>query len=95
VIYELVFAGAAKKTYAAIQTQIQNRWGDRSLKKFETKTVKTLATISQSPFIFKSVTENQNIRKGLIHKNCSVFYEVKERHIEILFFWDNRQEPIL
>jgi hypothetical protein len=45
--------------------------------------------------MFKSATENPNIRKGLIHKNCSVFYEVKTDQIEVLFFWDKRQEPIL
>jgi plasmid stabilization system protein ParE len=91
----LIFSRQAKETYAAIQAQLYNRWGDVVLKKFERKTVKTLDLILQSPLMFKSIPDNPNIRKGLIHKNCSVFYEVKPNEIEVLFFWDNRQDPII
>jgi len=94
VSYTLTFSRQAKETYAAIQLQLCNRWGQTVLEKFERKTVKTLDSILQSPLMFKSVMDTPNIRKGLIHKNCSVFYEVKTSEIEILFFWDNRQDPI-
>jgi plasmid stabilization system protein ParE len=95
VTFTLKFSRQAKETYAAIQSQLYNRWGQTVLKKFELKTIKTLDSILQSPLMFKSVTNNPNIRKGLIHKNCSVFYEVKPAEIEVLFFWDNRQDPII
>jgi plasmid stabilization system protein ParE len=91
----LKFSRQAKETYAAIQSQLYNRWGQTVLEKFELRTVKTLDSILQSPLMFKSVADNPNIRKGLIHKNCSVFYEVKPTEIEVLFFWDNRQDPII
>ena len=74
---KLEFSRQAKETYAAIQSQLYNRFGQAVLEKFERKTVKTLDSILQSPLMFKSITDNLNIRKGLIHKNCSVFYEVK------------------
>ena len=93
--FTLTFSRQAKETYAAIQSQLYSRFGQAVLEKFERKTVKTLDIILQSPLIFKSVTDNPNIRKGLIHKNCSVFYEVKPNEIELLFFWDNRQDPII
>ena len=44
--------------------------------------------------MFKALSQNENIRKALIHKNCSMFYEIKGHAIMILFFWDNRQDPI-
>lgn len=94
-IYPLVFAQEALETYESIQAQIRDRWGLTILAKFERKTLKTLDQIAKSPFIFKGIPENSNVRKGLINKNCSVFYEIKTDKIEILFFWDNRQEPIL
>jgi plasmid stabilization system protein ParE len=94
VSYTLTFSRQAKETYAAIQSQLYNRWGQTVLEKFERKTVKALDSILQSPLMFKSVMDSPNIRKGLIHKNCSVFYEVKTTEIEVLFFWDNRQDPI-
>ena len=91
----LRFSRQAKETFAAIQSQLNERFGQSVLEKFERKTVKTLDLILQSPLMFKSVADNPNIRKGLIHKNCSVFYEVKPNEIEVLFFWDNRQDPIV
>jgi plasmid stabilization system protein ParE len=95
VSFTLIFAHEARETYEAIQSQIRNRWGETVLAKFERKTLKTFYHIAKSPFIFKEIVENPNVRKGLINKNCSVFYEVKANEIEVLFFWDNRQEPIL
>jgi len=95
VSFTLIFSRQAKETYAAIQSQLYERFGETILTKFERKTVKTLDLILQSPLIFKTIADNPNIRKGLIHKNCSVFYEVKPNEIEVLFFWDNRQDPII
>jgi plasmid stabilization system protein ParE len=90
-----VFSKEALETYAAIQLQLFDRFGDKILKKFEQKTVKTLDLILISPLMFKAVAENPNLRKGIIHQNCSVYYEIKPNFIEVLFFWDNRQEPLL
>ena len=42
----------------------------------------------------KETEFDPNIRIALIKKLSSVFYEVKPDKIEVLFFWDNRQEPI-
>ena len=61
---------------------------------FEKRTRQVLNVIETSPFIFQSISLNNNIRRGFIHRNCSMFYEIKETEIDILFFWDNRQEPV-
>ena len=89
------FSSAAKETYNSIQLQILYRWGSTALAKFEKKTLRTLGLISQTPFIYQAIEGNENLRKAVINKNCSVFYEVKPSEIRILYFWDNRQEPIL
>jgi len=72
----LTFSRQAKETYAAIQSQLYNRWGQTVLEKFERKTVKTLDLILQSPLMFKSITDNPNIRKGLIHKIVLFFIKL-------------------
>jgi hypothetical protein len=92
--YTLVFSIYAVETYDSIKDQTQSRWGDKVTVAFEERTVKVLAGIQSSPLMYQAVANNENIHKGFIHANCSVFYEVKENNIEILFFWDNRQDPI-
>lgn len=45
--------------------------------------------------MFKSTELNINVRVATLNKQCSLFYKVTETTIVLLFFWDNRQEPIL
>ena len=94
-IYTLTFASTAIETYDAVKEQLASRWGDRIVADFEQKVTQVLELIEKSPLIFQSIGSNQSIRKGFVHKNCSVFYEVKGTQIEVLFFWDNRQEPFI
>jgi len=44
--------------------------------------------------MFKASLIEDSVRKGFISKQTSFFYEIHENEIIILFFWDNRQEPM-
>ncbi|MGF7081853.1 type II toxin-antitoxin system RelE/ParE family toxin [Mucilaginibacter sp. UYCu711] len=94
-IYTVIYSPVAIETFDEITKQINNRWGDRYVDEFTQRTIKVIETIRSSPFIFQVIESNVNVRKGVIHKNCSVFYEIRDTTIDILFFWDNRQNPIL
>lgn len=93
--YEIVLTQTAIETYESIFEQIRMGWGDKVADKFEIKMFETLNQISQTPLIFKAISENSSVRKGLVNKNCSFFYEVNSFEIQILFFWDNRQDSLL
>jgi hypothetical protein len=93
--YGIEFSIYAFETYDAITDQLEARWGSKILSDFEGRVTEILTKIQESPFIFQAIDKDQRIRKGVIHGNCSVFYEIKQTEVEILFFWDNRQEPIL
>jgi len=90
---EIVLTPHAKDTLISIISFIQLKWGDKSAAKFVERTYKVLDTIAQQPYIFK-VYQVNNVRKGLITKHTSVIYRVLDDRIEVLFFWDNRQEPV-
>lgn len=91
----VVLSEIALITFDAIAEQVLQRLGTKASLDFKKNTVNTLKLISQNPFIYKQTGFNPNIRIGLIKKVSSVFYEVKADRIEVLFFWDNRQEPML
>ncbi|MCF0071698.1 hypothetical protein LZD49_14560 [Dyadobacter sp. CY261] len=93
--YEVILAPRAVETFDAIYDQITLRFGEKVAKQFNHKVIHILNTISITPFIFKATRENPNVRKGWINKNCSFFYEVAGKQIHVLFFWDNRQEPMM
>lgn len=84
----------AKETFEHTVSQIETKWGVPSAKKFVTGAHKTINIIAIQPYMFKE-SPAENIRQAFITKQTSMFYEVHTFHITILFFWDNRQEPLL
>jgi plasmid stabilization system protein ParE len=93
-IFSVIYSERAIETFDAISEQINQRWGLKPVLEFEYRTLKVIAAIKESPFIFQATESSPNVRKAFIHKNCAMFYEIKSDRIEVLFFWDNRQEPI-
>jgi plasmid stabilization system protein ParE len=93
-VFGIVFSNRANETFDSIQAQLLERWGIATVVKFEERAIKVIEIISNTPFIYQSIEINAEIRKAFIHKNCSLFYKVSGQKIVILFFWDNRQEPI-
>jgi len=91
---EIILTPKAKDTFLATILFIKLKWGNKSAEKFVEKTYAVMDTIAQQPYLFKAYQDN-NVRKGLITKHTSVVYRVLHDRIEILFFWDNRQEPIV
>jgi hypothetical protein len=92
--FEIRFIPEAEETYKDLVNQLQNRWGDQFVGKFEAKVLKCINAISTSPYLYQIVDENTEIRKCLLHKNCSMYYKLNTDNIVIVCFCDNRQDPI-
>ena len=90
---EVVLTPKAKETLFDVIFFIRLKWGDKSAEKFTLETNRVINTIAQQPYIFKAYGET-DVRKGLINKHTSIVYRILQDRIDILFFWDNRQEPI-
>ena len=88
------WADEARETFDIILELIENKWGFLSAQKFIRSTDATITSISHQPYIFKA-SISKNVRKAYIARQTSMFYEIKDDQIVILYFWDNRQEPIL
>lgn len=93
--FNAIFTNEADDTFDSIGNQILERWGESELFKFRVRVYDIVEKLSRSPFMFQAVEGSAEIRKAVIHKNCSVFYKINGQKITLLFFWDNRQEPIL
>lgn len=90
---EVRWTEEAEYTFDHIVTIIQNGWGDQSAVKFRDKTKKTLAVISTQPLSFPE-SGIHLVRKAVITRQTSVFYEVLSDRVMLLYFWDNRQNPL-
>jgi len=84
----------ATETFDSIVLFIEYKWSEKQASVFVRHTEKILSLIREQPYMYKSSIEN-NVRHAVITKQTSMFYEVHDGYITILFFWDNRQEPLL
>jgi plasmid stabilization system protein ParE len=85
----------ADETFEIIVELLDSVWGTKETTKFIKRVNQLLFTIREQPFIFKFSEINLDIKKALISKQTSFFYKIEKDRIIILYFWDNRQEPIL
>jgi plasmid stabilization system protein ParE len=92
---QVFYTPRSKESLESVYMFILDRFGKRSAGKFVSKADKTIDLISQQPFMFKTSTLDEKIRIALITPQCSLFYKVTEKSVHLLFFWDNRQDPIL
>ena len=93
--FEIKFSPKAIKTFDAVVIQLSQRWGDKFVNKFKNKVSKSLDIIADAPFLYPIAPENTGLRKCILHKNCSMFYRINNEFIEVVYFWDNRQDPLI
>jgi len=91
---QVIWAPEAEETFEAIYMYILENWGASASTNFIKKTKRLLKSVSAMPEMFPE-TSYRNVRKAVIVPHSSLFYEVHEKHIGLLFFWDNRQEPMV
>lgn len=90
---EIRWSTNSEVTFRAIYLFIRSQWGVTIAKEIKLKIFKVLDQILKHPFLFQE-SRIINVRKAVITKYTSLYYEVFEDHILLVYFWDNRQQPI-
>ena len=86
---QIIWSKNAQITFEAVVVYLEDNFGVNIA-----KTNSSIQVIASFPNLYKAISLKQNVRKATISKICSFYYEVNEDTIVILYFWDNRQEPI-
>ena len=91
-IYNIIWSPKAKDTYYQILEYLESNWLDREVSDFINRTEEVLSFITANPSQYiKSI--KADIHKCVLVKQVSLFYRIKPGAIELLLFWDNRQDP--
>jgi len=74
---------------------LELHWTNREIENFINDTDAIIESIKQNPYLFTASEKENTIRKGMVNSIVSVFYRVRhaEGEIDILLFWDGRQNP--
>lgn len=88
----ITITGEAQRQLAQIVDYLNSEWSSRVRDNFLDKIETAVRTISQLPFAFPEAPNLPGVRRCVAHKLTSIYYRVKTDEIEILAFWDNRQD---
>lgn len=83
----------AEKTFDKVIAYLLRDWSEKEVQNFVGKTNKVIGQISEKPRMFPS-SKKVNIHSALITKQNNLLYKINGNgQIDLLFFWDNRQNP--
>ena len=83
------------KSYLKIITYLSKNWTEKEIDKFVAQSTNTIERIEHNPYMYQATNERKNVRKGFVNKLVTLYYKIrpKKNEIELLVFWQNRQNP--
>jgi hypothetical protein len=90
--YKIVWTTEADQTYQQILEYLQAKWTEREIYNFITRTETILFFISQNPLQY-SYSKKNDVNKCVVRKQVSLYYQIKQDTVELISFWDTRQDP--
>ena len=82
----------SKATYLKILEYLEENWTHKEVKNFVEKTNKVLFLILKNPEMYP-LSKKRNIHKCVLTKQISFYYQVQEKEITLVTFFDNRENP--
>jgi plasmid stabilization system protein ParE len=90
---EIVWTEKADETFDEIADWIEERFTQKEVDTFVLTTYEVLDNIEEFPKSYPMSKTLKRVRKAVIHPHSSLYYRIRKREIELLFFWDNRRNP--
>ena len=90
---EILWTARAKQDLDNIINYLQLKWTEREVKNFHAKLQKALSLIATRPKLFKATNQRKNLRRCVLSKQTTIYYQDKETVIYIVSLFDNRQDP--
>ncbi len=88
----IIWSPTAKISYYRILEYLDENWTFRELESFVKRTEEVIAHIHNNPLLYQYSKESDT-HKCVVVKQVSLFYRIKGDGIELLVFWDTRQDP--
>lgn len=91
-ISHIIWSPLAKSSYYNILIYLEDNWTIKESETFIHRTEEVLNQICINPLLYPFSKES-SVHKCVIVKQISLYYRIKSTSIELLIFWDNRQDP--
>ena len=89
--YKLYWSEEAVSNLEGIISFLESNWTEKEIDKFKHLLSKNLELITIFPTIFPKSEKIPNLRRAVLSKQISIFYQIIEETIYITYLFDNRQ----
>jgi plasmid stabilization system protein ParE len=83
----------AQNELNAIYDYLEQNWTSREIERFSKRLENQLYLIARFPFICQVSEKNKPVRRCVLTKQTSFYYQVKKDRIIIITLYDNRRDP--
>ncbi|MBS1503203.1 MAG: type II toxin-antitoxin system RelE/ParE family toxin [Bacteroidetes bacterium] len=91
--YTIVWSPKARITYYKILDYLDEQWTFREIENFIDRTEQALTHISRNPLLYQ-YSQDSNAYRCVLVKQVSLFYRIRSNEVQLLIFWNNRQDPV-
>ena len=88
----IIWSPVARVTYYHILEYLEHNWTTKEIEYFINRVEYVVQHIRKNPLQYPASKE-KNIHRCVVVKQVSLFFRLKGSDIELLVFWDNRQDP--
>ena len=71
---------------------LHNKWTDKEVNNFKKKLSHQIDLIIQNPFMFPSSIHKNNLRKAVLSKQTTIFYEIIDKVIFLAYIHVNKKD---
>jgi plasmid stabilization system protein ParE len=89
--YKLIWSEEAVSNLESILNYLGSNWSETEVQNFKSLLNKNLELISIFPTIFPKSEFAPNLRRAVLSKHNSIFYQILNEAIYISYLFDNRQ----
>ncbi|MBS7252964.1 type II toxin-antitoxin system RelE/ParE family toxin [Flavobacterium branchiicola] len=90
----IIFSKNAEKSLFELFEYLELKWSQKVKNKFISNLDKVIYLIQIEPEIFPKSELNSKYRKCVLSKQTIIYYKFNSKRVEIIAFFDTRQDPI-
>ena len=90
---EIHWSAKAVRDLDNIFKYLELTWTQKEVTNFTSKLNKALALISKRPKLFSLTNYRKNLRRCVLNKQTTIYYQERDAEIFIIALFDNRQDP--
>lgn len=91
--YKLLWSDKAVLDLQNIIDYLKYKWTDKEVRNFVRRLDKRLDLILINPKLFPKTGKRKNIRRSVLTRHTTIYYETTDNLIQVVTLFDSRQNP--